>query len=94
MAEHQEPPQVSLLLQRSKGQQSPQGFTRTRPCENQNVAMGADPWFHPTSQQLDQLLLPEARSDLGGWAAGVRTSDRKGRGCDGALNGIRLFNEP
>ena len=67
MAENQESLQLLLPLHGLKGQQSPQRFAGTGSGEDQQIVVGTRITIQAPAQQLNQLLLPLARSNHRRW---------------------------
>jgi hypothetical protein len=66
-------PQLPFRLHAEEAQQRPQSLAGTGPGMHQHIAAGRAGGIEATSQQLDQLLLPEPRPD-------VRTASELKRG--------------
>ena len=79
MAEDHKSPQLSLLLHRLKSQQGTQGFAGSWAGMHQHVAATGARGCHSSSQQLNQLLLPNP------WPNAPRSAAAqiKGRAGDG-----------
>ena len=65
MAEDHEMVQPALMVHGTESQQGPKGFACPWPCKHQQVAAAALK-LEPSSQQLDQLLLPLPWLNLAG----------------------------
>ena len=79
MAKDKDMPEFRFIPHASKSQQSSQGLASTGASEDQHVTTVGGVVVESTSQQLNQLLLPLPRFDLGITAA---CRQREGRDFD------------
>ena len=79
MAENQQMLESRFIPHAAESEQCPKGFACTGPGEDQHISGVNTVVLESTSQQMNQLLLPQSRLDLGTTAA---CRQREGRGFD------------
>ena len=80
MAEDQSPLKPVFRLHHLKCKQGPKGLASAWTGMNQHITRSCCAWIQPSSQQLDQLLLPLPGPNRPAWNLGAKS---KGRCVDG-----------